>query len=154
MTAIPRRRRRRTVVGAVSAVLLVVAAGAMFVIGVITLSNSQEGEAVGVDERPRVRFPATPNAVLAVTDERGRLASLVVTTLLPEGQGGSIVTMPVDSTLPLSANFVTTSGLMSTHTSRTPAGVMLPVPIACSIEQSIMIISAFSIALAYSACAS
>jgi hypothetical protein len=85
------------VVGAVSAVLLVVAAGAMFVIGVITLSNSQEGEAVGVDERPRVRFPATPNAVLAVTDERGRLASLVVTTLLPEGQGGSIVTMPVDS---------------------------------------------------------
>jgi hypothetical protein len=84
-------------VGAVSALLLVVAAGAMFVIGVITLSNSQEGEAVGVDERPRERFPATPNAALALTDERGRLASIVVMTLLPEGQGGSIVTMPVNS---------------------------------------------------------
>lgn len=97
MTAIAQRRRRRTVTGAVWALLLVVAAGAMFVVGVITLSNSQEGEAVGVDERPRVEFPATPNAVLALTDERGALASLVVMTLLPEGQGGSLVTMPVNS---------------------------------------------------------
>lgn len=97
MTAIAERRTRRTVFGAVAAVLLIVAAGAMFVVGVVTLSNSQEGEAVGVDDRPRVQFPATPNALLAVTDENGQLASLVVMTLLPEGQGGSIVTVPVNA---------------------------------------------------------
>jgi hypothetical protein len=85
------------VFGAVAALLLIVGAGAMFVVGVVTLSNSQEGEAVGVDTRPRVQFPATPNALLAVTDENGQLASLVVMTLLPEGQGGSIVTVPVNA---------------------------------------------------------
>ena len=97
MTAIAQRRTRRTVLGAVAAVLLVVAASAMFVVGVVTLSNSQEGEAVGVDNRARVQFPATPNALVALTDENDRLASLVVVTLLPEGQGGSIVTVPVNA---------------------------------------------------------
>ena len=79
------------------ALLLVIGAAVMFGIGVVTLSNSQAGEAVGVDTRPRVEFPATPNALLAVTDESGRLASVVVMTLLPEGQGGSIVTVPVNA---------------------------------------------------------
>ncbi len=97
MTAIARRRKRRTIFGAALAVLLVLAASAMFVVGVVTLSNSQEGEAVGIDTRPRTEFPATPNALLAVTDESGRLASLVVMTLLPEGQGGSIVTVAVNA---------------------------------------------------------
>ena len=97
MTAIAQRRTRRTVVGAVMAVLLTAAAAAMFVVGVITLSNSQEGEAVGVDPRPRVELPSTPNALLAVTDETGELASVVVLTLLPGGQGGSVVTVPVNA---------------------------------------------------------
>jgi hypothetical protein len=95
VTAIAARRTRRTVVGAAVALMLIAAASVMFGVGVVTLSNSQEGEAVGVDARPRVQFPVTPNAMLAVTDETGRLASLVVMTLLPEGQGGSIVTIPV-----------------------------------------------------------
>ncbi len=97
MTAIARRRTRRTIVGVVTAVLLTALASTMFAVGFVTLSNSQEGEAVGVDIRPREQFPATPNAALAVTDELGRLASLVVVTLLPEGQGGSIVTVPVNA---------------------------------------------------------
>jgi hypothetical protein len=97
MTAIAQRRKRRTMIGAAMAVLLVAAASAMFVVGVVTLSNSQEGEAVGIDTRPRVDLPATPNALLALTDENGELASLVVLTLLPEGQGGSIVTVPVNA---------------------------------------------------------
>ncbi len=79
------------------AALLVAAAAAMFVVGVVTLSNSQEGEAVGVDPRPRVDLPVTPNALLAVTDEDGGLASVVVMTLLPQGQGGSVVTVPVNA---------------------------------------------------------
>jgi hypothetical protein len=95
VTAIAARRTRRTIVGAVTALLLIALASVMFGVGVVTLSNSQEGEAVGVDDRPRVDLPATPNALLAVTDEAGRLASLVVMTLLPEGQGGSIVTVRV-----------------------------------------------------------
>ncbi len=77
--------------------LLAALASTMFAVGFVTLLNSQEGEAVGIDTRPREQFPATPNAVLAVTDESGRLASLVVMTLLPEGQGGSIVTVPVNA---------------------------------------------------------
>lgn len=97
MTAIAKRRSRRTIVGAVTAVVLTAAASAMFVVGVVTLSNSQEGEAVGVDTRPREVFPATPNALLAVTDDAGQLASVAVLTLLPSGVGGSIVTIPVNA---------------------------------------------------------
>ncbi len=97
MTAIAGRRTRRTVIGVAVAFVLVAMASTMFAVGVITLSNSREGESVGVDTRPRVQFPVTPNAVLALTDESGRLASLVVMTLLPEGQGGSIVTVPVNA---------------------------------------------------------
>jgi hypothetical protein len=94
VTAIAARRRRRTIAGVVAATALVCAAAVMFVVGVVTLSNSQEGQAVGVDTRPREVFPATPNALLAVTDDEGRLGSVVVLTLLPEGVGGSIVTLP------------------------------------------------------------
>lgn len=97
MSAIVERRARRTLVGAVLALVLTVVASTMFAVGVFTLANSKEGEAVGVDDRAHVALPATPNAVLAVTDERGELASLVVMTLLPQGQGGSIVTFPVNA---------------------------------------------------------
>jgi hypothetical protein len=97
MTAIARRRTRRTIVGATVAVLLMIGAAVMFGVGVVTLSNSREGEAVGIDTRPVIQFPSTPNALLAVTDEDGQLASVVVMTLLPEGQGGSVVTVPVNA---------------------------------------------------------
>jgi hypothetical protein len=72
-------------------------AGALVVVGLTTLSNSQAGEAVGVDERPRIALPATPNALLTVTDDEGELTSVVIVTLTPEGQGGSIVTIPVNA---------------------------------------------------------
>ena len=97
MTAIPDRRKRRTWFGLVASVVLVAVAAMLFVVGVITLSNSEEGEAVGIDERPVVALPATPNAVLAAVDRNGRLASVVIMTLLPDGQGGSIVTLPVNA---------------------------------------------------------
>ncbi|HYN31510.1 MAG TPA: hypothetical protein VES40_02705 [Ilumatobacteraceae bacterium] len=97
MTAIAQRRSRRTIAAATVALGLVIAAAVLVTVGVVTLSNSQEGEAVGVDTRPVETFPNTPNALLAVTDDEGQLASLVVMTLLPEGQGGSIVTVPVNA---------------------------------------------------------
>ncbi|MGA7758781.1 MAG: hypothetical protein WBL31_16340 [Ilumatobacteraceae bacterium] len=97
MTAIAQRRTRRTIAALTGAIGLVIVAAVLFTVGVVTLSNSQEGEAVGVDDRPRVALPSTPNALLAVTDDAGQLASVVVMTLLPEGQGGSIVTVPVNA---------------------------------------------------------
>src|SRR5690606_37782662 len=41
--------------------------------------------------------PATPNGLLAVHDDDGQLTSLLVMTLDPAGQGGSIVTIPVNA---------------------------------------------------------
>ena len=97
MTALAQRRRRRTIAAALTATGLIALAAVMFVVGVITLANSREGEAVGIDTRPREVFPVTPNGLLAVTDDVGRLASVVVLTLHPDGVGGSIVTMPLNS---------------------------------------------------------
>jgi len=66
-------------------------------VGVLTLSNSEDGEAVGVETRPVTTLPATPNALLAVEDDDGALVSLTVMTLLPDGTGGSIVGVPVNA---------------------------------------------------------
>ncbi len=96
MTALRKRRQRRTVFGGVAAMVLMIGAMALTLIGLLTLRDSEEGETVGVDDRLVEAFPATPNLALAVTDDEGRLTSLVVATLLPEGLGGSIVTVPVN----------------------------------------------------------
>lgn len=97
MTATAQRRRRVTILGFVGTLLLLVAAGALFIVGVITLSNSEEGEAVGVETRPVSVLPATPNAMLAVVDDAGALDSVVVMTLMPDGVGGSIATIPANA---------------------------------------------------------
>ena len=97
MTAIAERRRRATLFGFIGIVVLMVGAVAVFVVGVLTLSNSEDGEAVGVETRPVTTLPATPNALLAVEDDDGALVSLTVMTLLPDGTGGSIVGVPVNA---------------------------------------------------------
>lgn len=97
MTASSRRRRSRTVRAAATGGFLVVVAAALFVVGVVTLSNSEEGSAVDLDDRPRMALPDTSNAAFALVDRNGALASVVVMTLLPDGQGGSIVTVPVNA---------------------------------------------------------
>ena len=74
-----------------------VGAVAVFAIGVLTLSNSQDGEAVGVETRPVTTLPVTPNALLVVEDGDGALVSLTVMTLLPDGTGGTIVGVPVNA---------------------------------------------------------
>src|SRR6478735_3436699 len=97
VTAIAERRRRATLFGFIGIVVLMVGAAAVFVVGVLTLSNSEDGEAVGVETRPVTTLPATPNALLAVEDDDGALVSLTVMTLLPDGTGGSIVGVPVNA---------------------------------------------------------
>jgi len=97
VTAIAERRRRATLFGFIGIVVLMVGAVAVFVVGVLTLSNSEDGEAVGVETRPVTTLPATPNALLAVEDDDGALVSLTVMTLLPDGTGGSIVGVPVNA---------------------------------------------------------
>lgn len=97
MTAQPRRRHRSTLLGFAFGSVLLCVAVVLAVVGFFTLSNSTEGSAVETDVRPVAVFPSTPNAAFAVVDDDGTLTSLVVMTLLPTGQGGSIVTIPVNA---------------------------------------------------------
>ena len=97
MTASVARRRRRAMAGAtVSFALVLVAAGLTFV-GATTIANSNEGAVVQGDVRPVILLPQTDNAALAVVDDDNRLTALIVATVLPGGEGGSIVTIPVDA---------------------------------------------------------
>ncbi len=95
MTARADQRRRRTLIGAVVAAILVVSAAGLTAVGANAVLNSTEGEVVAVDPRPVLSLPATDNAALAIVDDENQLTSLIVATLLPSGQGGSIVTIPV-----------------------------------------------------------
>jgi hypothetical protein len=97
MTANPRRRRNRNLAAAAVTVVLAVAAAVLVVVATVTLRDSKEGEAVGIDERPVVVLPATPNALVAVEGDEGELSSLIVVTLLPDGRGGTIVPLPVNA---------------------------------------------------------
>ena len=95
MTARADQRRRRTLVGSVVAAILVVSAAGLTAVGANAVLNSTEGEVVAVDPRPVLSLPATDNVALAIVDDENRLSSLIVAILLPSGQGGSIVTIPV-----------------------------------------------------------
>jgi hypothetical protein len=97
MTAIVARRRQRTMIGAAVAGALVLIAAGLTLVGATTVANSTEGAVVQVDDRPVVSLPQTDNAALAVVDDDNRLTALIVVTLLPVGEGGSIVTIPIDA---------------------------------------------------------
>lgn len=97
MTARRSSRRQSTLIGAALIGAMLAIAGILAIVGASSVANSTAGQSVDVDERPVIEFPATANAALAVVDDRGRLASLVVATLLPSGAGGTIVTVPVNA---------------------------------------------------------
>ena len=97
MTASVTRRRQRTVVGAAVAFVLVFGAAGLAFVGATTVANSTEGVAAQGDRRLVVALPQTDNAALAVVDDDNRLTALIIATLLPVGEGGSIVTVPVDA---------------------------------------------------------
>ncbi len=95
MTADPSRRRRASRIGIAALVGAGVVIVVLSVVAVFTLRSSEEGTRVEADDRPTQRFPSTPVGIVGVTAE-DRLTSLVVLVLDPSGQGGSVVTVPVN----------------------------------------------------------
>lgn len=95
MTAIESRRRRRTtwalVCGLVGALML----PSGLVLAGNSLLNSTDGDSV--DSSDVLRIPSTPAALLAVVDPGGLLASLQMIALAPGGEGGTVVSIPVNS---------------------------------------------------------
>jgi hypothetical protein len=99
MTAIRRRRTRAMTIGVVASLFGMFAVAGLGLLGVRTLADSTAGRAAAdvvgpVTER---RLPFTVTALLGVVDEDGRLTSLAVAVLDPDGVGGSIVQIPVSS---------------------------------------------------------
>lgn len=93
MTANRARRTRSTWIALGLTVLALVLAGGLTVAGARTLANSRAGRlAEGQrDVLPTQRLPYTPTALVGTIDESGRLTSVVVMSVEPDGTGGSIV---------------------------------------------------------------
>jgi hypothetical protein len=93
VTAIPGRRRRSTWIGLAAAIAALAAVLALTSVGVQTLADSRAGHLADghVEERPVQRLPFTPTALVGTIDDAGRLTSIVVMALEPNGVGGSIV---------------------------------------------------------------
>jgi hypothetical protein len=92
VTAIAERRRRATQLAIGGTLIALVAAGALTVAGINTLADSRAGRRASEDDdRPVQRLPYTPTALVGTIDDEGRLTSVVVMAVEPDGTGGSIV---------------------------------------------------------------
>ena len=79
------------------AVVAVAVAVALPVLGVVaarTIANSREGRAVVVDV-PLRQLPSTPASLVVGVDDQGRPASLTVLSVAADGQGGTVVVLPL-----------------------------------------------------------
>jgi hypothetical protein len=76
-----------------ASLLALASAAALTVVGVRTLADSKAGSLAdeNLDPRPVQRLPYTPTALLGTVDDLGRLTSVVVMAIEPDGTGGSIV---------------------------------------------------------------
>lgn len=93
MTASPVRRTRATWIAFSVTFLALIGAGVLSAAGVRTLSNSRAGrEAVNaLSALPVQRLPFTPTALVGSVDDTGRLTTVVIMAVEPDGTGGSIV---------------------------------------------------------------
>jgi hypothetical protein len=95
MSAISSRRKRR----AIATVALGVVSLAVLPTGLVVATNvmlhSTGGNNVTTDKSTKI--PVTPTALLAVTDSRNALASLAMIAVAPGGKGGTIVSLPVNT---------------------------------------------------------
>jgi hypothetical protein len=93
MTASRARRTRATWIALSVTLVALIVAGVLAVAGVRTLRDSRAGREV-VNELaglPVQRLPFTPTALVGSVDDAGRLTTVVVMAVEPDGTGGSIV---------------------------------------------------------------
>jgi hypothetical protein len=76
-------------------VIAVLGSSALAFAGWRTLSTSNAGRRVTVDSyvQANQRFPYTPTAVIGTANEAGRLTSVVLAVVEPDGTGGSLVAL-------------------------------------------------------------
>src|SRR4051812_34958155 len=92
MSAIRSRRRRGMWMALGATALALVAAIALSIVGIATLADSKAGQlADGAADLPTQRLPYTPTALVGTIDEDGRLTTVAVLAIEPDGTGGSIV---------------------------------------------------------------
>ncbi len=96
MTAIAARRHRRTWY-ALAAGLLVVAA--IPVLGVAAWRAIRDSEAAHDVTSTAAEIPVTPTALLAGVDAQGQLTTLAMLAVAPGGAGGSVVSVPVGTSI-------------------------------------------------------
>lgn len=95
MTAIRSRRTRSTVLALAVAVLSLAAVAVFGVIGARTLADSTAGQLAEGQKvsTPTQRLPFTPTALIGVADDDGRLTSVAVGVLEPDGVGGALIVL-------------------------------------------------------------
>lgn len=98
MTTLKQRRRRQTWVAFGAGMLVLTLLPVSVVVAWRAIRDSKAAQEVVA--LPSRELPATPIAILAVTDEQNFLTSLSIVALTPEGAGGTVMIMPVGSMLP------------------------------------------------------
>ena len=94
MTALPRRRRLRTALVVFAAFATVVTAVIAGRVGARALGN-YTGAKNAASETPVLALPDTPTAMLATINDANELTSVAILVLSKDGQGGSIVPVPI-----------------------------------------------------------
>lgn len=95
MTAIPARRRRRLVAAAITSALTMVSLPSGLVLGTNMLLNDSSGQ--NVETSDVIRIPSTPVHLVALTNARNEVSTLALFALAPDGEGGTIISLPVGS---------------------------------------------------------
>jgi hypothetical protein len=103
VTALQRRRRNRTWAMLATTLLVAVSIPVLGYVGAKAIFDSTGGRDAGADNLPVERFPSTPSALYLTHDDAGNLSSVSVFVLSPAGIGGSIVSVPVNADVGLSA---------------------------------------------------
>lgn len=97
MTTLSDIRRRRTVIVLSTSLVMLLLLPVSVVVAWRAIRDSKAAEEVV--SLPTRTLPTTPTAVIGVTDEQNILASLAVVALAPNGAGGTVVLIPVGSTI-------------------------------------------------------
>ena len=95
MTAIPARRRRRLIAAAITSALTMVSLPSGLVLGTNMLLNDSSGQ--NVETSDVIRIPSTPVHLVALTNARNEVSTLALFALAPNGEGGTIISLPVGS---------------------------------------------------------